>query len=119
MTKSGDGQRCRWCGGRFTQQPGPGRPRRYCRASCRQQAHLARKLAAGHRLADDEVVVRREDLEAIQSAVYGLQAALEDVAVDLADDDGPTGVRQALDHLVAEAGPVARLWITPVTTDRA
>ena len=42
--------------------PGRGRPRRYCRPGCRQQAHLARKLAVGHQLADGEVVVRREDL---------------------------------------------------------
>jgi hypothetical protein len=101
----------------LAQVPGRGRPRLYCRPGCRQQAHLARKLAAGHRLAEDEVIVRRKDLEAIQSAVYGIQAALEDVRTDLADDDSPGGVRAALDHLTAEAGPLGDLWITPVTTD--
>jgi hypothetical protein len=115
MMKTQEEQRCRWCGGRLVQTPGRGRPRLYCKPGCRQQAHLARKLAAGHRLADDEVIVRREDLEAIQSAVYGLHAALEDLGTDLADDDSPAAVRAALDHLTAEAGPVAGLWITPVT----
>jgi hypothetical protein len=117
MTKIEGEQRCRWCGGRFVQRPGRGRPRRYCKPGCRQQAHLARKLAAGHRLAAEEVIVRREDLEAIQSAVYGLQAALEDVDADLADDDGPRSVRAALEHLTTEARPLAELWITPVTAN--
>lgn len=97
--------------------PGRGRPRRYCRPGCRQQAHLARKLAVGRQLADGEVVVRREDLEAIESAVYGLQAALEDVETDLADDDSAAGLRAALDHLVAEASPLATMWITPLRDD--
>ena len=99
------------------QVPGRGRPRRFCRPGCRQQAHLARKLAAGRALADDEVVVRRDDLESIQAAVITLQAALEDVRNDLADDDGPAAAREALDHLLAEAEPLAGLWITPVTPD--
>lgn len=59
--------------------------------------------------------MRREDLEAIQAAVYGLQAALEDVAADLDEDDSPEGVSAALDHLREEARPLASLWITPVT----
>ena len=37
--------------------PGPGRPRRFCRDGCRQQAYLARKLASSHGLGDDDVIV--------------------------------------------------------------
>lgn len=117
MTKSSGEQRCLWCGGRFVQLPGRGRPRRFCRATCRQQAHLARKLAAGRQLAADEVIVSRADLETIQAAVITLQAALEDVHNDLADAEGPEASGEALAHLVAEAEPLASLWITPVTPD--
>ena len=96
-------------------QPAVGRKRRYCRQSCRQRAYLARKLAVAHDLAPDEVVVRRDELTELQDRVYTLQAALEDVAGDLAEADGPADVRRALDWLVAQATPVAELWITPVS----
>jgi hypothetical protein len=91
-----------------------GRPRQYCRQSCRQQAHLARKLAAAHRLGPDETVVRTDDLTELQDRLYTLQAALEDVTNDLADDDGPDAVRAGLEHVMEAARPVAALWITPV-----
>lgn len=96
-------------------QPAVGRKRRYCRQSCRQQAYLARKLAGAHDLAPDEVVVRRDELTELQDHVYALQAALEDVAGDLAEADRPADVRRALDWLVAQATPVAELWIKPVS----
>ncbi|MBL8775551.1 MAG: hypothetical protein JNK12_06465 [Acidimicrobiales bacterium] len=107
--------RCGWCGAPVVDQPAVGRKRRYCRQSCRQQAYLARKLAGAHDLAPDEVVVRRDELTDLQDRVYALQAALEDVAGDLAEADGPADVRRALDWLVAHATPVAELWITPVS----
>lgn len=39
---------CAWagCEGAFTQQPGPGRARRYCKKRCREQAYRERKRAA-------------------------------------------------------------------------
>ena len=96
-------------------QPAVGRRRRYCRQSCRQQAYRARQLAAAHALGDDEAVVRRDDLTELHDRVYALQAALEDVAGDLAEAGGPAEVRRALDWLVSQAAPVAELWITPVS----
>jgi len=44
---------------------GRGRPRLFCRPACRQAAYRARRLAAGHGLADDEVIVREGALEAL------------------------------------------------------
>ncbi|MCB9372647.1 MAG: hypothetical protein H6518_07675 [Microthrixaceae bacterium] len=107
--------RCGWCGAPLADQPAVGRRRRYCRQGCRQQAYLARKLAAAHALGDDEVVVRRDDLVEVQDRLYALQAALEDVRGDLAEATGPDDVRRALDWLVSQAEPVAGLWITPVS----
>lgn len=106
--------RCRWCGAPLVRRPSGGRPRQYCRQGCRQQAYLARKLAAAHALGADEVVVRQADLEELQDRVYALQAALEDVANDLAEAAGVDDVRRALDWLVSQAEPVAALRLTPV-----
>ena len=106
--------RCRWCG-RELEPLGRGRPRRYCRQGCRQQAHLARKLAAAHGLGPDDVIVAREALEDLQSRLYCLQAALEDVARDLEASSDPAEVRQALEWLRSNAEPLASIWIEPRT----
>ena len=116
-------QRCRWCGRPLAERAGPGRPRRYCRQGCRQQAHLARKLAAAHGLGDDDVIVSRETLDELQSRLYCLQAALEDVgrdleALDRTGADDVTELRQILAWLVDNAEPAAALWIEPRTADR-
>ncbi len=121
MTISTVEDRCRWCGRPLAQRPGPGRPRRYCRQGCRQQAHLARKLAAAHGLGDDDLIVSRPALDELQSRLYCLQAALEDVSRDLAAlertgaSDDPVELRQMLDWLVDNAAPAAALWIEPRT----
>jgi hypothetical protein len=108
-------ERCRWCGREFAQAPGRGRPRLYCRQSCRQQAHLARKLAGAHGLGDDDVIVSRESLEDLQGKLYGLQAALEDVDRDLTDSDDPDDVADALAWLRENAEALRKVWIEPRT----
>jgi hypothetical protein len=114
-------ERCRWCGRGLAPRLGPGRPRRYCRQGCRQQVHLARKLAAAHGLGDDDVIVSRPALDELQGRLYCLQAALEDVERDLAamdrigSEDDAGELRQILAWLVENAGPAADLWIEPRT----
>ena len=76
---------------------------------------MARKLAAGHGLGDDDLIVSRTQLEELQSRVYCLQAALEDIERDLAQSSEPTDVRDALAWLRENAVPVAELWIEPRT----
>ncbi len=109
------GQRCGWCKHPIDVRPGPGRPKRYCGASCRQAAYRARRLATGHGLGDGEVIVRVDALDALGDAQYALAAALEDVELDLAEASGPADVRAALDHLVEACGPLATLRLRPVT----
>ncbi len=74
---------------------------------------MARKLAAAHGLGDDDLIISRVDLEELQSRLYCLQAALEDVDRDLAVSDGPDDVREALGWVLENARPVASLWIEP------
>lgn len=108
----GDRPRCAWCGRPFEPNT-TGRPRRYCRQSCRQAAHVARLFAAHHGLGDDDVVVSRAVLEDLQGRLYCLQAALEDVERDLARSAEPSDVAEALDWLVENARPLAGVWIEP------
>lgn len=117
MTELQAEERCRWCGRRLPDREGPGRPRRYCKAGCRQQAHLARKLAASHGLGDDDVIIDRQRLEELQGALYCLQAAIEDVDRDLAAGPSAREVREALGWLLDNARPVAAVWIEPRTAE--
>ena len=110
--------RCRWCGRPFEVPGGRGRPRLYCRQGCRQQAHLSRKLADAHGLGPGDVIVARERLDEVQSLLYCLHAALEDVERDLAEAEGPDDVRAALDWLLTNARPLADCWIEPRATKR-
>ena len=99
----------------MTARAGRGRPRLFCRPACRQAAYRARRLATGHGLAEGEVIVREEDLDALADAQYVVTAALEDVEVDLAESTGVEDVLAALEHLVEACGPLAGLQVRPVT----
>lgn len=109
--------RCRWCGRPLPARIGSGRPRRYCRAGCRQQAYSARRLAKAHGLGDDDVVVRRAALEDLQDRLYVLQAALEDVERDLAGTPTAEDHREALEWLRINAAPLAEVRIEPRTAE--
>ncbi|MEZ5142721.1 MAG: hypothetical protein R2726_09425 [Acidimicrobiales bacterium] len=57
----------------------------------------------------------RATLEELQSRLYCLQAAIEDVDRDLAASHGPDDVAEALSWLLENARPVAELWVEPRT----
>lgn len=103
--------RCRWCGRRFDVVQGPGRPRTYCRRSCRQRDYEARQRAADVGLADGLVVITRHDLDALHDRLYELESAVEDVDRDLAATEHPDGddFREALEWLLATARPLTTL----------
>ena len=77
---------------------------------------MARKLAAGHGLGDDDVIVGRSALEDLQGRLYGLQAALEDVERDLARSDTPEDRSDALAWLLENAEPLRTVWVEPRTS---
>ena len=54
-------------------------------------------------------MVTRQQLDELYDQLYVLEAAIEDVDRDLADDDGPTAVREALDWLLDAARPLVAL----------
>lgn len=74
--------RCEWCGAEFPIPRGPGRRPRYCKRSHRQRAYEARKIAGERGLGADEVLISRRTWEQLRDALYRLEAASEDVAMD-------------------------------------
>lgn len=91
MTLSDDDRlapaRCRWCGRSFGAPVGPGRPRLYCRRSCRQREYEARRRASELGLGEHELIVTREQLDELRDRLYLLAQTVEDVERDLTDDD--------------------------------
>lgn len=106
MTKSSDTQRCRWCGRPFEVQPGPGRPRAFCKASCRQADYVARQRNAEVGLSESELIVARQALDELRDRLYVLEAAVEDVERDLSEAESEQDLRDALRWLLDAARPL-------------
>ena len=89
--------------------PGRGRPRDYCRRSCRQRFYEAGRRAAEVGLSEAELIVARTELDALNDRLYELEAAVEDVDRDLAaagpKPDART-LREALEWLLTAARPL-------------
>lgn len=110
MTKPVGEQRCRWCGRGFETVAGPGRPRLYCRRSCRQREYEANRRSSELGLGETELVMARSELEQLRDALYVLEAAVEDVDRDLAESgDDPAEVRRALEWILEAARPLLTL----------
>ncbi|MDF1595650.1 MAG: hypothetical protein P1T08_06095 [Acidimicrobiia bacterium] len=106
---------CRWCGEEFLDTPGPGRPRQYCRASHRQRAYEARRLGESRQLLPDEVIVSRRAWDTLRDALYRLESAAEDVAIDL-ETGTPTKTDyvNALAHLSEAVRQLQDVSVEPV-----
>jgi hypothetical protein len=89
---------CLWCGRKFVVSGGPGRPRVYCKQSCKQRDYEARRRAQELGLGEHELVVTRQELESIRDRVFVLACAVDDVERDLAagDTDAHEAVRTLL-----------------------
>jgi hypothetical protein len=79
--------RCRWCGRAYEAAQGPGRPRVYCRRSCRQRDYEARQRAGELGLGEHELIVTRQELDDLKDRLYMLAETVKDVERDLTDDD--------------------------------
>lgn len=104
--------RCGWCHATLAPRTGPGRPRQFCRQSCRQQAYLARKLAAAHGLGDDQLIVDRQSFEVAQDRIALLRQALADLERE-AGEERPSDLAHAFEWLRAHATEVADVHLEP------
>jgi len=98
--------RCRWCGRPVGERAGPGRPRLYCRRSCRQRDFEARQRAARHRLDESAVIMARSELEDLRDKLYVLRCAVDDVRRDLAGSPTNQDYVDAVAWLVDAAQPL-------------
>jgi hypothetical protein len=85
---------------------GKGRPRQYCRQSCRQRHYEARLRAAELGLGEDELVMARSELDALRDRLYVLECAIGDVERDLAAGLESSELREALSWLLEAAHPL-------------
>lgn len=99
-------QRCRWCGRAIELRAGPGRPREFCKASCRQADYIARRRQLELGISESELVITRQALDELRDRLYVLEAAVEDVDRDLAEATGEQGLRDAVAWLLAAARPL-------------
>lgn len=110
-------EHCRWCRRPFAVEEGrTGRPRRFCRRSCRQRDYESRRRAAELGLDEAELVMARRDVDALKDQLYVLAAAVEDVDRDLAESSEPEDVAGALEWLLEAVRPlVTQLTVRPPT----
>ena len=101
-------RRCRWCGRRFEVVVGPGRPREFCRRSCRQRDYEARQRSSELGLSEGELVMARGELDAFHDLLYVLEAAIEDVDRELAADPSPEAYAEAVAWLLDAARPLVQ-----------
>ena len=96
MTKE---PRCQWCGRAFEPVAGPGRPRAYCRTSCRQRDYKARRQATELGLGEHELVIARAELESLRDRIALVAYALK----DLDEAETQNDAQQAQEALVEAA----------------
>ena len=89
---------------------GPGRPRLFCRQTCKQRDYETRKRSAELGLSESELVMTRAELEQLRDALYVVEAAVEDVDRDLmAAGDDPDEVKRSLEWLLQAVRPLLAL----------
>ena len=108
MTKALDSEpRCQWCRRKIEIGTTVGRPRAYCRQSCRQRAYESRQQSSELGLSENELVITKAELERLLDQVYVLAAAVEDVERDIAADDSAAEARRSLKWLLSAAKPLS------------
>lgn len=110
---------CRWCR-RPVEHPKVGRPREFCRRSCRQRDFEARQRATRHGLDESAIIVARRELDDLRDELYVLACAIEDVERDLSGRPELGDYRDAVHTLLAAAKPLTADAgrLTPGRTER-
>ncbi len=105
---------CAWCGEAIPRRSGPGRPARYCRRSHRQRAFEARREAERRGISPDEVLLSRFAWDRLRDALYRLEAAAQDVALDVGSGR-PTKAdyAEALGHLTGAVRELQEIAVEP------
>lgn len=78
-------RRCEWCRRPVEATP-VGRPKKFCRQSCRQRAYEARRRSVELGLGDDELVVTRNELNDANDRLAEVLVSVSEARRDV--DDG-------------------------------
>ncbi len=73
-----------------------GRPKQYCRRSCRQRAYESRRRSGELGLGDDELVVTRNELDDARDRLYLISSAVHDARADVDDRIEPSTIIERL-----------------------
>jgi hypothetical protein len=87
-----------------------GRPRQFCRRSCRQRDFEARERAKAHGLDEAELIITRSELEDLRDKLFVLRCAVQDVERDLTASKTLTSYKDAVRWLIESAGPLLSDW---------
>jgi hypothetical protein len=91
------------------ERSGPGRPRQFCSQRCRQWEWVSRQRAAELELSENELVIARDELDALHDDLYVLACAVGDAETDLQAAGGRPAVRDLqiiIEHLLESAKPL-------------
>lgn len=99
---------CAWCG-REMPQGGRGRPRKFCRPSCRQRAYEQRRQLTGTGISADAVIMKPDKVRALGDDLFELRCAAEDIATAAAEGAQPDEIRELCTELVALARQIEKL----------
>lgn len=112
-------RRCRWCRRVLPERSGPGRPREFCAQRCRQWDWVARQRADELELSENELVIARDELDALHDDLYVLACAIGDAEADLEAAGARPSVndlRLIIDALLDSARPLRdRELSAPIT----
>ncbi|TNL97627.1 hypothetical protein FHE74_05940 [Corynebacterium tapiri] len=99
---------CEWCGGEVPESP-RGRPRKYCRAACRQRAYEQRARLAGSSISPEAVIMRPEKVRDFHDGLFELRCAAEDIATAADEGASSDDLRVLCDELVSLARKMEKL----------
>jgi hypothetical protein len=110
----GTDRRCRWCRHALAAQEGPGRRKEFCSQKCRQWDWVSRQRASELELSENELVMTREELDALKDQIYVLHCALTDARLDLSKPrHTKDSIKEILDWVMEAAEPVASASLHP------
>lgn len=100
--------RCHWCRWVLPPPAKTGRPRKYCKQSCRQWDWVARQRSRELDIGENELVIARDQLDTLRDDLYVLACAVDDVRNDLNAPGKRTDreLHDALNWLLECAGPL-------------
>ena len=112
--QQGIDKRCRWCRHVLASSTGPGRPKEFCSQRCRQWDWVSRQRASELALSENELVMTRDELDALKDQMYVLHCALNDVQTDLSSPrQTKESLLEMLGWLIQAAEPIAAASLTP------